>query len=261
MVIQDKNGEVRELIVEGCVRRGLEGVHLVRAAEGEAGLEGLEGEQVELVVDWERRVDHVSQQRLFSKNKNGIDFPPNQMSCHTSQHLLSAILDVHAEGLPTLSWSMSAYPSLEPPYIELPRALTWAEVEQVEKRCNEVIEVGKNIWVDVDMQGEGFVKTTAAGVRENRGIPTDYKDVSSGFPVISTPTPCGGTTNTETYTGRHSTYKHRWDRQKRMLRYTTTQYNLLSNPPHHPSINTINHNHHYHQNTHQVILHRRTKSL
>jgi alanyl-tRNA synthetase len=110
------------------------------------------------------------------------------MSIHTSKHLLSAILDVHAEGLPTLSWSMAAYPSLEPPYIELPRSLTWAEVEQVEKRCNEVIEIGKNIWVDVDMQGEGFVKTTAAGVRENRGIPTDYKDVSTMNILLNTDT-------------------------------------------------------------------------
>jgi Ser-tRNA(Ala) deacylase AlaX len=46
--------------VEGCVRRGLEGVHLVRIPEGQAGLDGLEGEEVELIVDWERRVDHVS---------------------------------------------------------------------------------------------------------------------------------------------------------------------------------------------------------
>jgi alanyl-tRNA synthetase len=106
------------------------------------------------------------------------------MSIHTSQHLLSAVLDHYAEGLPTLSWSMTAYPSLEPPYIELPRGLTWAEVEEVEKRCNELIDIGKNIWVDVDTQEDDFVKTSAAGVRENRGIPTDYKDVCHCLPGL-----------------------------------------------------------------------------
>lgn len=100
------------------------------------------------------------------------------MTIHTSQHLLSAVLDTFAEGLPTLSWSLPAYPSLEAPYIELPRALTWTEAETVEKRCNELIDENRKIWVDVDMQEEGYVKMTAAGVRENRGIPQDYNDVS-----------------------------------------------------------------------------------
>ena len=97
---------------------------------------------------------------------------------HTGQHLLSALLDVHAEGLPTLSWSMAPYPSLDLPYVELPRALTWAEAEEIERKCNEAIYESTKVWVDVTMQEEGFVKETAAGVRENRGIPSDYKDVS-----------------------------------------------------------------------------------
>jgi len=102
-----------------------------------------------------------------------------QMSLHTGQHLLSALLDVHAEGLPTLSWSMAPYPSLDLPYVELPRALTWAEAEEIERKCNEAIYEATKVWVDVTMQQEGFVKETAAGVRENRGIPSDYKDVSA----------------------------------------------------------------------------------
>jgi Ser-tRNA(Ala) deacylase AlaX len=103
------------------------------------------------------------------------------MSIHTAQHLLSAILDTYAEGLNTLSWGFAAYPSLDPPYVELPRSLTWAEAEEVEQKCNEAIERGVKIWVDVDSQQEGFVKTNAAGVRENRGIPDDYENVSCTF--------------------------------------------------------------------------------
>ena len=101
------------------------------------------------------------------------------MSIHTAQHLLSAILDTFAEGLNTLSWGFAPYPSLETPYVELPRALTWAEAEKVELKCNQAIERGVKIWVDVGEQEEGFVKTTAGGVRENRGIPEDYKDSDS----------------------------------------------------------------------------------
>jgi Ser-tRNA(Ala) deacylase AlaX len=97
------------------------------------------------------------------------------MSIHTAQHLLSAVLDRY--DLPTLSWSLTSYPSLEPPYIELARNLTWAEAEEVEAKCNALIQEGKRVWVDVDMQEEGFVKMTTVGVRENRGIPTDYTDV------------------------------------------------------------------------------------
>ena len=97
------------------------------------------------------------------------------MSIHTAQHLLSAVLDTYE--LTTLSWSLTSYPSLEPPYVELPRGMTWAEVEEVEGKCNALIEKGKKVWVDVDMQEEGFVKMNASGVRENRGIPTDYTNV------------------------------------------------------------------------------------
>lgn len=104
------------------------------------------------------------------------------MTIHTSQHLLSAVLDTFAEGLPTLSWSLPAFPSLEAPYVELPRALTWAEAEEVEKKCNDLIQENLKIWVDVDRQEEGFVKMTATGVRENRGIPQDYNEVRGSPP-------------------------------------------------------------------------------
>lgn len=74
---------------------------------------------------------------------------------------------------------MAPYPSLDLPYVELPRALTWAEAEEIERKCNEAIKEATKVWVDVTIQEEGFVKETMAGVRENRGIPKDYQDVSA----------------------------------------------------------------------------------
>ena len=79
---------------------------------------------------------------------------------------------------------MAPFPSLEIPYVELPRALTWAEAELIEKKCNEAIQKATRIWVDVTKQEDGFVKTTTQGVRENRGIPEDYQDVRWYLPAL-----------------------------------------------------------------------------
>jgi Ser-tRNA(Ala) deacylase AlaX len=53
----DPNGGIQKTyVVEGCLRRKLTAVHLVRLGEGE-GLEA--GAEVELTIDWDRRADHV----------------------------------------------------------------------------------------------------------------------------------------------------------------------------------------------------------
>jgi Ser-tRNA(Ala) deacylase AlaX len=53
----DPNGGVQKTyVVEGCLRRKLTAVHLVRLGEGEE-LES--GAEVELTIDWDRRADHV----------------------------------------------------------------------------------------------------------------------------------------------------------------------------------------------------------
>lgn len=53
----DPNGGIeRTWVVEGCLRRKLTAVHLVRLDEGEA-IES--GREVELSIDWDRRSDHV----------------------------------------------------------------------------------------------------------------------------------------------------------------------------------------------------------
>ena len=54
----DPNGGVEKTyVVEGCLRRKLTAVHLVRLSEGE---ELVQGAEVELSIDWDRRADHVS---------------------------------------------------------------------------------------------------------------------------------------------------------------------------------------------------------
>lgn len=96
------------------------------------------------------------------------------MSLHTAQHLLSAVLDT--KSLPTISWSMTEHPSLETPYVELPRALTWAEAQEVEDTCNRLIAEARRVWIDVSIQIDGG--ETGDGDRESRGIPKDYAGVS-----------------------------------------------------------------------------------
>lgn len=54
----DPNGGIQKtFVVEGCLRRKLTAVHLVRLGEGE---ELKSAAEVELTIDWDRRADHVS---------------------------------------------------------------------------------------------------------------------------------------------------------------------------------------------------------
>lgn len=178
----DPNGGTRSFRVEMCIRKKLESIHLVRvSAEDEAYLETVgkavaEGEKVtiEVETDWERRVDQVN--LIFSSLNTAVEVRLMcQMTLHTAQHLLSAVLDTRS--LPTLSWAMHAHPSLEPPYVELSRQLTWKEAEEVEVECNRLIGEAKRIWIEVSVQGdENGVDGDAE--RESRGLPKDYAGVS-----------------------------------------------------------------------------------
>jgi len=100
------------------------------------------------------------------------------MSLHTTQHLLSAVLENEFQ-LPTLSWSLTAAPT--PCYVELPRALTPEEVVAVQDRVNALARVGKSVHIevsefdretyeDVEVVEVGNGKSRAAG----KGVPQDY---------------------------------------------------------------------------------------
>ncbi|CDK25806.1 unnamed protein product [Kuraishia capsulata CBS 1993] len=102
------------------------------------------GDTVELKVDWRRRFDHMQQ--------------------HTGQHLLSAILDKF--NLPTLSWSMGEMIN----YIEIPRKLTPAELEEVSQMCND--KITENIKIQVEVPDKDSVKKDK--------MPSDY-DLEKGI--------------------------------------------------------------------------------
>lgn len=74
---------------------------------------------------------------------------------------------------------MTQYPSLDCPYIELPRGLTWTEVQEVEDKCNALIDAGTGVWVETSMQQEDKGVNGEEGDRESRGIPKDYEGVRS----------------------------------------------------------------------------------
>lgn len=156
----DANGTQHDLRIEGCIRRKLDAVHMVRVLPG-LGLDltSLVGTDVRVEADWERRLDH--------------------MTIHTGQHLLSAVLDTRE--LPTLSWAMPPWPSTDAPYIELPRSLTWAEVAEVEEECNRRIREARRVWIDFTIQAADVSDPERASEleRENRVIPKDYTGVSS----------------------------------------------------------------------------------
>ena len=89
------------------------------------------------------------------------------MTLHTSQHLLSAVLDTHK--LPTLGWSLTPFPA--PCYVEIPRALSAEEVASVQEEANKLVFEGRRVYVEVKELDEK-VKKEYDG--PSVGIPTDY---------------------------------------------------------------------------------------
>lgn len=86
---------------------------------------------------------------------------------HTSQHLLSAVLDTR--NLPTLSWSLTPYPS--PSYVEIPRALSVEEIASVQDQANRLVFEGRKVYVEVEeLDDEVHKKYDGPSV----GIPVDY---------------------------------------------------------------------------------------
>ena len=86
---------------------------------------------------------------------------------HTSQHLLSAVLDTY--NLPTLSWSMTPYPT--PSYVEIPRALSAEEIASVQQKANALVFEGRRVYVEVEELDE---TTKAQYDGPSVGIPADY---------------------------------------------------------------------------------------
>jgi misacylated tRNA(Ala) deacylase len=96
------------------------------------------------------------------------------MSLHTSQHLLSALLETR--GLPTLSWSLTTRP--QPCYIEIPRAMTAAEITSLQDETNRLVFEGRKVHVEVqeldDNKQEPLVPKAETGRLLDKGLPSDY---------------------------------------------------------------------------------------
>ena len=92
---------------------------------------------------------------------------------HTSQHLLSAVLETHLN-LPTLSWSLSTWPN--PAYVEIPRSMTPEEIAFAQDAANMLVFEGRSVHVEVEEFNRD--KIIEAKIAEGRGAekspPADY---------------------------------------------------------------------------------------
>ncbi|KAI0036736.1 ThrRS/AlaRS common domain-containing protein [Vararia minispora EC-137] len=99
----------------------------------------------------------------------------DHMSMHTAQHLLSALIEAKLN-IPTLAWSLSLYPA--PSYVDLPRALTPAEVTLIQDEANRLVFEGRRVYVEVrelEAGQAGLDNGNAPSGREfGRGLPSDY---------------------------------------------------------------------------------------
>lgn len=96
------------------------------------------------------------------------------MCMHTSQHLLSALLETHLE-LPTLSWALTTYPT--PSYVELPRALDGEEIHRIQAIAHRLAYEGRSVHVEVETLGtenHPGVVTLGSGRTVGKALPQDY---------------------------------------------------------------------------------------
>ncbi|KAJ3994210.1 ThrRS/AlaRS common domain-containing protein [Lentinula boryana] len=125
--------------------------------------------------DYDRRYDH--------------------MSMHTSQHLLSAVLETRLN-LPTLSWSLTSSPS--PCYVEVPRGMTVEEIRFIQSEANKLVFEGRRVYTEVEELDR--VKTVVPAILESgrsagKGLPSDYTGGVNRVVVIDgvDRNPCCGT--------------------------------------------------------------------
>ncbi|CDO71386.1 hypothetical protein BN946_scf184908.g144 [Trametes cinnabarina] len=91
----------------------------------------------------------------------------DHMCMHTSQHLLSAVLEtrLHVE---TLAWSLTAYPA--PCYVELARGLSPEEIATAQEEANRLVFEGRSVHVEVE-ELDPTVKVMSG---PSVGIPSNY---------------------------------------------------------------------------------------
>ncbi|KAI0036735.1 ThrRS/AlaRS common domain-containing protein [Vararia minispora EC-137] len=140
-------------------RHGIIAVHYAAIKDGLEGVPELltAGKKVRVTLGEEglkRRLDH--------------------MSMHTVAHLLASLLESKLD-VPTLAWSLTSYPA--PAYVDLPRALTPAEVTLIQDEANRLVFEGRRVHVEVrelDVGQAGAEGGDVPAARESRGLPSDY---------------------------------------------------------------------------------------
>ena len=92
---------------------------------------------------------------------------------HTSQHLLSAVLEDRLD-IQTLSWSLTDAPA--PCYVELSRSMTGDEIQSIQTAANQYVFEGRNVHVEVqEMEKTNELKELEDGTRGfAKAIPSDY---------------------------------------------------------------------------------------
>ncbi|KAL7282265.1 hypothetical protein ACG7TL_003734 [Trametes sanguinea] len=102
-----------------------------------------------------------------SLGEQGFKRRLDHMCMHTSQHLLSAVLETKLN-VETLAWSLTAYPA--PCYVELARGLSPEEIAAVQEEANRLVFEGRSVHVEVEELDPSVKVMSGPSV----GIPSDY---------------------------------------------------------------------------------------
>jgi misacylated tRNA(Ala) deacylase len=158
-------------------RHGGQAIHYVRVHDGnvDGALQAFSpGTKVKVELDqagFDRRYDHVSTLCMLVALPLILNL---KMTLHTSQHLLSALLETRLQ-LPTLSWSLTSYPA--PCYVEIPRGMTVEEISIIQEEANRLVVEGRRIHVEVeqlDPKTKKPVEKLESGRAVGKGLPEDY---------------------------------------------------------------------------------------
>ncbi|KAK7061679.1 putative alanyl-tRNA editing protein alaX [Favolaschia claudopus] len=161
-------------------RQGGQAIHYVHIADGN--------------IDRALQIFCAGAQVKVELDQAGFDRRYDHMTLHTSQHLLSALLETRLN-LPTLSWSMT---SAGPCYVEIPRGMSLEEISSIQAEANRLVFEGRKIHVEVeelDAKARKPVEKTETGRAIGKGLPEDYTGGVNRVVVIDgvDRNPCCGT--------------------------------------------------------------------
>lgn len=157
-ILTSEDGELWNVIE--VKRHGGHAVHYVRARDANA--------------ESALRVFTPGSRVGVALGEDGVKRRLDHTSMHTSQHLLSAVIETRLN-LPTLSWSLTAYPA--PSYVEIPRSMTTEEIATIQEEANRLVFEGRAVHVEVeelDREKISEVPKLESGRNVGKGLPSDY---------------------------------------------------------------------------------------